>query len=262
MTLKSLEDFDKEIAAKRARLEKDHALAHALPTVGVTVAWTGENGWDEQGKPRPPISKTIALAPHIIHSPFRGAEHVAFRAPDSMVGEGGEHVSSTYRTEFVHKYLRALLDTCAPHMIDTVAIKGHYASNVPETFDYAAHRDYSDAEERARGLYEVEVSTGAGFTSAKLQFYIRTEKTGTVQVSFDLSRDFQVWRIMPRAVRRSADVERSLVRRWDLPSTGACHHWRRGGADTAWVDGASVPQSYTVEWLYDTREALEHDLGL
>lgn len=138
--MKTIEQFEVEVAAKRARLEKDLALIKVLPTVGKTVTWTGENGWDEKGQLNPPIEKTIEVCPRLVHSPFRGAEHVAYRVPDSIAGDQGENLSSKYRVEFARRYWRALLDTYEPYLIDIVAIKGRYASLVPESYDWKKTR--------------------------------------------------------------------------------------------------------------------------
>lgn len=259
MTLKSLEQFEKETAAKRAELERHLALAHKLPTNGVMVTWTGEGGWEKDGNTRKPdIERSIELFPYIIHSPFRGAQHVAFKAPDTLTGEGGEHVSSQHRTAFVHRYLQTLLKACEPFMVETLAVRGTYASLVPETFNYKAHKDYSDAAELARGLYEVEVSEH----SAKVSWYINTSATGPMQISFDLwGGSFGCYRLHARGIR-SSDYERSTVARWEFPScdeVGAVHVFKRANT-TRTTHG--VPDGYTMEWLFDSTDAMLTAIGV
>lgn len=269
MTLKSLDQFDKEIAAKRARLEKEIALAHALPTVGKTVTWIGENGWEKDGNTRKPdVEHTIDLAPYIIHSPFRGAEHVAFRAPDSLAGDKGEHVSSKHRPDFVRRYLLALLDACEPHMIDTVAIQGRYCSNVPETFDWMADKDYKDACEVSRGLFELETYYHAGphrgCSGAKLLWYIRTDATGPCKISFDLHGGFGTYKAFPRPCMTS-DHPNAGPAFWTFPKPsdiGAVHLWRRASGEDCYSGGSRVPWGYTCQWLYATRDKLETFLNL
>lgn len=259
--MNSLEEFDRDNAAKRTKLAAQLELAHKLPTNGVLVTWTGENGWESDGNTRKPdIERTIDVAPWIIHDSFRGAAHVAYKAPDSL-GERGEHVSSKHRSEFVRKYLRAVLDTYEPHMIDTVAVKGTYASHMPESFDWESHRDYADGREVSRGLYEVEVSSGSGYSSAKLSFYARTGATGPVQVSFDLHQDFQTHRLQARA-HYDNDRENAVPARWSfstLADIGAVHLWKRGNGDR---NRHGQPSGYTMEWLFDTREAMQAAIGL
>lgn len=264
MALKSLEDFDKEIASKRARLEKDHALAHALPTVGKTITWMGENGWEPDGRTRKPdVERTIELVPWLIHAPFRGCEHVAFRAPDSLGGDKGEHVCSPHRAAFARKYLRAVLDAFEPHLIDTVAVRGGiYASLVPESFAWGEHKDYKDGHEMSRGLFEVQVTRAVGqyrYSSAALSFYTRTETTGPVRITFNLDTGGQLttYKLMPRPKYSSRNPsENARPIGWETPNyadTDAVFVFRRRGGDE---------YSYTCEWLYDSREALETALGL
>lgn len=264
MTLKSLEEFDKEIAAKRKRLEKDHAVAHALPTNGKILTWIGEGGFESDGNTRKPdVERTIEIVPHIVHSPFRGCEHVAFRAPYSTHGDGGEHVSSQHRTVFGRKYLRAVLDAFEPYLIDTVAVRGTYASYVPESFDWGNDKDYKDAIEVSRGLFEVEASMGTGqnhYTTARLSFYTRIESVGPVKVSFDLEgrgSQFMTYKLMPTPRYKTREPrENSRPIAWNVPTgTGAVHLWRR-------ADGGGEGYSYSCLWLYDSRDALETALGL
>lgn len=260
--MNSLEEFDRKNAAARAKLERELKLAHQLPTGGVTVTWIGEDGWKSDGNTRKPdIERTIDVAPWIIHDSFRGAAHVAYKAPDSLAGGKGEHVSSKHRSEFVRKYLRAVLDTYAPYVIDTVAVKGAYASYMPETFDWESHKDYADGREVNRGLYEIEASQGNGYSSAKLSFYARTDATGPVQVSFDLHQDFQTHRMQARA-HYDNDMHNAVPVRWSFPTLsdiGAVCVWKRSNGDR---NRHGQPSGYTMEWLFDTREAMETAIGL
>ena len=260
--MKTLEQFDKEIAAKRKRLEKDHALVHALPTTGKSITWTGEGGWDGNTR-KPDVTRTIELAPWLVHSPFRGAEQVTFRAPDSLPGDQGEHVSSPHRAEFVRRYFLAVLDAFEPYIINTVAIKGRYASYVPESYDWENDRNYKDAVAIERGLFQLEKSISYGqnsYQTSKLEFYVCTDAIGPLQVSFDIS-DFPTHKAAPRPRRRTDNPESGIVS-WDVPlpsSIGAAHVWRRGGADRS---SGGAPWSYTLEWLFDSREALLTLLGV
>lgn len=257
--MQTLEAFDREIAAKRARLEKDHAVAHALPTA--TIEWIGENGWDSKGAPRDPVTRTLALEPWIIHSSFRGAEHVAYKAPDSVAGDRGEHVSSKYRKEFVHKYLRALLDTYSPFVIDTRAIKGRYTSFVPESFDYKVHKNYADAEELARGCFVVRVDVGSGYRNADLEFYVRIQNVGPAKISFGLGDSFAYHSLRPVAAYDNVCTNAAVVR-WHLPRTaelGAEYRFARPGAD---LNSHGQPSSYSLEWLFSSREIVESAIGV
>lgn len=262
--MKSLEEFDKENEAKRARLLKDHAVAHALPTTGVVVAWTGEGGWESDGNTRKPdVEKSVGISPWIIHSPFRGAEHVAYKAPDgSKFDGGGEHVSSPHRKEFVRKYFAALLDTYAPCMLDMLAVKDpkRYASHVPSSFDYKAHRDYTNANEIARGLYEITVSTGKGYSSASLAFYVNVDGVGPVKISFTLDRDFPVWKLLPRAHYRGS-YDNAEPDSWTFPplsQTGAVNMWKRSNCDR---NQYGQPSGWTLEHLFATRADMERALA-
>lgn len=250
---KTLEQFEKEVAEKRERLLKDLALAKTLPTNGITVTWTGENGFEKDGNTRKPdAEKTVELTPHIIHSPFRGHEHVAFAVPDS------EYAYSPHRKTFATKYLTALLDACEPHIIDTIAVRGHYASLMPANYDYKANRDYSDAVEVARGRYELQASNGRGFSSVELSFYIHTPECGTVEISINLERDFQRYNLLARA--RTDNLGIALD--WSFPSladVGAVHMFKRANADR---NEHGVCTGYTLEWLYDSREKMAAAIGL
>jgi len=262
--MNSIEQFERDVEAKRARLLKDLALAKAALPAPVTVTWVGENGWDNVGKPNPPIEKSVDVAPWIIHSPFRGAEHIAFKAPDSCAGAHGEHVTSEYREGFVRKYFLAVLDAFEPYIMDTVAIKGTYSSYVPESFDWAASRDYKDARILARGLFEVTTTIGEGYRSAELAFYVRHPTAGPCKISFDLGRSsferypFKTDHLTPRPIyqgRRHGDDTR-VPACWDFPElrdVGAAHLSYRGNTER---NSHGVPSGYTLEWLFASRESL------
>jgi len=255
--MRTLEEFDREVAAKRARLEKDHALARALPTAGRTVTWLGENGWQADGRTRnPDIERSTEIAPWIIHSPFRGAERIAFRAPDSLAGDKGEHVSSQYRTTFVRKYLLAVLDAFEPYMINTVAIRGHYASYVPESFDWKKDKDYKDANEISRGLFVVNTAQNVGpqahYSKAELEFYARLESGQVVNVSFDIGHSFSAYKLMPQP-RYESQAHNARPRGWYVSTdTGAVNVFRRSGGDD---------YGYSCEWLFKSRADMERAIG-
>jgi hypothetical protein len=258
MSLQSIEDFEKEIAAKRELLRKQHNMLRLLPTTGKTVTWIGEGGWEKDGNTRKPdVERTIDIAPHIIHSKFRDAEHFAYKAPDSVAGETGEHVSSKHRPEFVRKYFLAVLDAYAPFMQDIVALRGTYASYVPDSWDWQKSRDYQDAEEVARGRFEVKATLAKGFTNCELSFYVVLPEIGPAQISFDLmkygysSAAFETHKLMAQP-HYTSNSERATVDQWSYPAKydiGAEEMLRRS------TDGSSHrPQGMTLEWLFATRE--------
>lgn len=275
-TIKSLEELDREHAAKRARLERDHALASALPTGATVVEWTGEAGWDHEGTSLPPVAKSVPLFPYIIHSrtAYKEAEHVAFKAPDGGTGDlHSEHVSSKYRRpEFTRKYLRALLDACAPCMIETVAVRcneqarSKYSGFFAADFDYKANTegDYEHADETARGLFVIEVSrhTGQhGYSTAELSFHISQPER--CKVSFDLSRDSWPTHGLAPVPRYTSFDSNAGVADWSFPSpreVGAVEMFKRASADR--YDRSQAPYGYTLQYLIPDRETLDKLLGL
>lgn len=262
---KSLEEFDRETAAKRAELERQLELVKALPTTGRRVTWVGENGWDENGQAREPIEKSIELVPWIVHGRFRGADHIVFRPPAGGAGtgsgEGGEHVSSPYRGEFARRYLAVIVEALEGYVIPTVAIRSaHYASYVWDGYDYRADRDYADARETARGgaVVRVQNHTGEhGFTSAKLEFYIiqfAQPRAHVTKVDVELGSHSGLpfpYRLMPQA-RRSSDHRLAEVASWVIPGkdqVGAVEMFRRSSADR---NSHGCARGYTVEYLFPT----------
>jgi len=249
--METIEEFDRKNAAKRAKLERDLTNARLLPTFGKRISWIGENGWDEKGQPREPISKSVELVPWIMHdsTAYKAAEHVAFSFGDS------EHVSSKYRGDYCRKYLAALLDASEESMLDTVAVKGHYAGYFPETFDYQANRNYSDAVEVSRGLYVVKVGSATGshsYNSASLEWYI--SQPVPYKVSIDLGRDLFPYKLAPRprfTTSRTQAFGRDIApQSWGVPPEGgdAVHRFKRLGTDRLSCD---------VEYLFDCRETME-----
>jgi len=273
--IKSLEELDREHTAKRARLERDHKLAATLPTLGTMVEWTGENGWDNKGASLPPVAKSVQLFPYLIHSrtAYKEAEHVAFRAPDGNTADPhSEHVSSKHRPEFTRKYLRALLDACAPHMLETVAVRcnaqarSKYAGFFAADFDYKAKTggSYEHADETARGLFVLEISrhTGEhGYSTAELEFYVSQPER--CKVSFDLSRDgWPTHRLAP-VPRYTSDAHNAGVASWSFHQpgeVGAVELFKRASADS--YSGGNAPRGYTVQYLIPDRETLDALLGL
>ena len=247
--IESLEQFDKAMEQKRAKLARNISNAKLLPTAGQRITWIGENGWDNEGKPRDPVSKSIEIVPWIMHdsTAYNAAEHVAYNFGD------GEHVSSKYRADYCRKYLTALLDACEPVMLETVATRGTYASYFPSTFDYAANRNYKDAIETARGLYEVDITVGVGhngFSSAALSFYV--SQPVPYKVSIDLSRESFPHKLAPRpryTTGRSEAFGRDVApATWDMPDkAGASEVFKRRGPDG---------YSYTIQYLFATRALL------
>lgn len=263
MSIKSLEQFEQETEAKRQRLLKDIELVAKLPTTGKVVNWTGEGGFEQDGNTRKPdVEKSLELLPSLVHSPFRGHEHVAFSFPDGYQ-EPGEYQYSKHRKEFVRGYLLAILDACEPYMVETVAVRGTYASLMPADFDYKSHRDYKDATEVSRGLFELESSQGEGYTSLKLSFYFHTEEAGTVEVSINLDKEAHSYKLVARGHRAGyGDNRNAQIESWSFPSladTGAVNLFKRANA-TRTCHG--VPTGYTLEWLFDSREKMLAILGL
>lgn len=247
MTIQTLEEFDQEQTKKRARLVADLALVATLPTHGVTVNWTGEGGFEEYGNTRKTdVARSIALQPFLIHQGIHGARWVSFRFPDSL--SSGEHVSSAHRGEFVRRYLSALLDACE-QIIDTVAIRGTYASYVPATFDYTSDSDHKDAKEAHRGRYVIIAETGDRYSAAELQWYIDTAKTGPVRIDIDLN-GFPTYKLSPNISMDNFGRVKSV----NFPTTdkvGAAALIKRSS------DG-----HHRAEWLFGSREAMETALGL
>jgi hypothetical protein len=133
--MKSLEDFERETAEKRARLLKDLELAKSLPVP--VCEWIGEGGFEPDGNTRKPDeAKRMEIRPYIIHAPFRGAEHVAYKLPS--YGEAGEYQHSKHRPAFRDAFMGALLDAYAPSLIEVVALKGTYASMEHTRWDWKA----------------------------------------------------------------------------------------------------------------------------
>lgn len=257
--MQTIEQFEAEIAKKRERLLKDIDLVKALPTQGQAVTWIGEGGFEQGGNTRKPdITRTVDLLPYIVHSPFRGHEHVAFQVPNDKTGE---YQYSKHRKEFASKYLLALLDACEPYIIDTVAVRGTYASLMPSDYDYKANRDYKDAVEVSRGKFEVQISTGTGYTSASLVFYIHTQDAGTVQVSVSVDKDFATYKLLPRA-HYSGDHHNAVIASWSFPNlsdVGAVNVFKRSNVDR---NSYGQPSGYTLEWLFDSREKMLVAIGL
>jgi hypothetical protein len=243
--MQTLEQFERDIAAKRERLLRDLAIVERLPTTGRTFTWTGDGGYESDGMTKkPPAEKSLQLVPWIIHAPFRGCEHVAYRVPLDAERTYGE-----YHRRMSEGYLRAVCDSfVAKSVIDILALKGTYHSYVPETFDWAASRDYKDAEEVNRGQCVVRVNTGVGahgFTSTRLEFYVHIEGIGPCEIALEMPTAHL---LVPRpVVERYSHGAPSTVARWDLPPSAglSLHQWRRGS-------GEHRKLSFGVEYLFET----------
>jgi len=268
MTLKSLEEFDRDNAAQRARLEKEHAMVRQLPTHGKIIDWTGEGGWEKDGNTRkPPVQRSIDVVPCIVHSPFRGAEHMAYKAPDSLAK--GEHISSEYRAEFVRRYFMAVLEAYRPFRVDTLAIKGRYASMVRDGWDWENNEDHKDDTVLARGEFVVDVSVAVGehsYSTAELEFYAVVPELGPLMVSFALTdygygyhrsafdcRKLYPWPQYEKSRGHHRDDAR--IRSWTSAEVsairGAQHKFQRSG------DGSGqTAKNWHVEWLFADEETL------
>lgn len=271
MNIKSLEEFDRETAAKRAELARALDLTSGLPTVGKFVEWIGENGWDEKGAPREPIAKRQELKPHILHGPcaYKEAEHVAFSFGDGGKHDGGgEPTGSEYRSAYVRAYLTALLDACEPFMLDVVAWRGQYAGYFHEGFDPSESKrlrpgDYDKAIARGRYLLDVDTHTGEhSYQSASLEFYI--SRPVPYKVSIDLARgSLYPWKLaaQPRyATQRGRYAENVRPDSWSFPHVPtAANVFKRASADGGYGSGA---RGYRLDYLFEKREYIEEALGL
>lgn len=270
MILSALDEFDRHVAARRLRLEKDLTLVRALPTTGVMVEWIGENGWDSQGKDREPVAKSIELCPHLVYGPtaYRAAEHVGFEAPTPGIRSKGEHVSSKYRAEFARNYLLALLNACEPRMVETVAVHepGSYAGFFPAEFDYRTKTgsSYTNGVESARGYFVVRVGVHTGqssYRTAELEFYVSQPEV--CKVSFALRDNLFPQKLEPCPRYRYASGPHNCTpASWNFTSAsqvGAVEIYKRASAD--W-NRHGVSMGYDVEYLLPTRAALLAAIGI
>jgi hypothetical protein len=249
MIIKSMEELEREQTKQREELMKHLAIVQQLPTNGMRVYWESTVEM-----------RSIELLPWIIHSPFRGAEHVTYKIPCSYDKDGEENYH--YRKNMARAYITALVDAYKPVMIDTLAIKGQYASYVPETFDYKASRDYKDAVIVAKGEYVLIASRYIGehsYAQLELEFYVQLPNIGPTKIKLDMSDYNPPYQLMPIPVGIRTYGENgpvSSVDRWDVPNDGAArtiHRWLR-------TDGNS--RSKRIEWLFQHDKALRETLGL
>lgn len=257
----AMEQLEREFAAKRAKLERELALAAKLPTNGRSIHWIGENGWDEKGAPRNPIGKECELLPWIFHSPtaYETAQHVAYKAPDShpWTNGTGEHTSSKFRADFVKQYIRAVLNAYAPFEVDIIAVKGRYSSHFPAGFEYSQHRDYADAKELARGRCKVTVTTSIRFTSTDLEIYADVPDAGPVKVSISNPPQSHALSARPRGVHSYRNGPVYRVDSWIAPEkpAGCVNVFSRGSGDYS-------NTSRTLEYLFDSVASALTALGI
>ena len=269
MTIQSLEQFDKEAAAKRAELERVLNAAAGLPTVGRFVEWTGENGWDEKGAPREPIAKRQELQPWILHGAcaYKEAEHVAFHFGDGgTFDKGGEPTGSKFRGDYVRAYLRGLLDACEPFMLDVIAWRGTYASYLNETFDpteaLRTARDWKDAKAIARGRYLLSVDTHTGehgYSRAELEFYI--SRPVPYKVSIDLSQALYPWKLAarPRYATSYGAERNACPDSWDFPHVPTAANVFKRASAGGYGRGA---RGYRLDYLFEKVEYVLEALGM
>jgi hypothetical protein len=256
VNLSTLEEFDRSIAKKRARLEKELALVSQLPTRGKVVTWTGASGWDSKGEDLPAVAKSVELVPWIVHSRngHTGAEQMAFKVPNGSTDDlHSEHVSSKYLPEFGRRYIRALLDACEPHLQPIRAVKGRYAAMLPASCNWKAKRGYEEASVVAEGLFQVSVYAGRGIGSQSLSFYIATPEP--IEVSIELPAGRVAHELFPVASYRTQyQGEDAVIERWhdpDAAAVGAAHRFCYSG------DGNSPGRSRRINWLFSDRETIE-----
>jgi hypothetical protein len=235
--MQSIEQFETEVATKRARLERDLALAKVLPTAGRSIDWVGVGEWEESERKKG-VSKTLQILPYIVHAPFRGAEHVAFKVPAESEGGESPHYGSdakAYET-FRQLYFADIIAACKDHLLPIVALEGRYKSHQRAGWDYKTNRDYADAKEVAHGLFALNLSRGVGkygFGRNELEFFISTS-LGPVKISMEVTAPKNV-DAHPQNCRYEGRDERiASVGSWfATPATtcGAVHLLRYGSGD-------------------------------
>ena len=249
--MKSLAQFEAEVNAERAKLTAKLDLVKLLPKA--VLRWIGEGGFAPDGNTRlPDVGRSIEIIPWIVHDKFRGSEHVTYNVPDSY--QGGEHLSSVHRQKFERDYIKAVLDVYEPYMQDVIAIKGRYASYVPESWDWENDRDYKDAAAIARGLFEVGMTVGAGYTNSDLTFYAMI---GDKSVKVSIKVPF-VGKLAPSPRRNQS----AAITNWVFPETSkveAENVFKRASVDR---NSHGQPSGYELEWLFSSREILERQLNL
>ena len=246
----ALERLETEYAAKRADIERAMALAARLPTHGLVFRWIGDGGYIGNDK-QPDKEKTAPLDPYIFHSPFRDAQHVAYKAPDEYP------TYSALARKMERHYVLALCEAYKGRLIDILALKGTYASNVHSKWNWQESRDYKDAAIVAVGRCEVQIDASVEHSgSAKLGFYVdlgTPEAPEVVRVSAQVP---YTHRLAPRPDNIQRYGNHGPVARvggWTVPENRAVKVWKRGHYN-------STNKSCTLEYLYDSVDAALTDL--
>jgi len=243
--VKTIQDLERELEQKRAKLLQDIALAKLLPTTGRTFTWLGDGGYVGNDK-QPDKEKSVPLDPWLFYDSFRGAQHVGYRAPDEYPNYGD--LASRMRRD----YVRAVHDAFAPYLVDINALKGTYATHTRANWDWQAHRDYSDAHIVATGRVVLTVNASVEHSgSASLKFYAAVPDAGTVEVSLDMPESHKL-SPRPHGCKRCCDEIRA-VDTWQLPPNKAANTWKRGSGDHRKLN-------CTVEYLYSSLGALLADV--
>lgn len=218
-TSPALEALKAKHTAEIAKFEKEQALAVQLPTFGKSITWNGEHG-----------EHTFEIAPWLFHGAFMGAEHVAYKVPDIHAVRPYESNYGDAYKRLQRDYVRALVECYRNSLGEWTAVKGTYASMVPQCFDWPNHRDYENAQPFADGAALISVDIGSGYTSAKLEFL--SMEPQPVRITIDVPVPYAIAPHIGAAVRdRDGEIRR--VERWDLPPMpdGGVHRFSYGGGD-------------------------------
>ena len=253
--MNALELLEQEYLQKRSKLEKQLIISNLLPTNNKTIAWMGEDGWDSQGNAKPPVEKTCPILPYLFHDPtvYAKAVHIAYKAPDDFkwTNGKGESSSSKFRTEFVNKYVLAVVDIYRAYMIQIVAVKGSkYSGTFPTKFDFTTVREYEDAKEIAYGDAEIYTTAGMGehsFISGTFSFYVEIKGIGTMKVDVEAPGMSRLAPVAHGISRYGEQGPVSSVQSWSAPKLPrrTTHISTYGGGDTG-------NRSKSMRYLFDT----------
>ena len=240
--MKTLAEFDADMAAQRAEFLHKQELVRLLPT---TLA---------------------SIAPYIVHgkTAYKYADHIAYRMPS--LAWNVEIAGDRSAVDRIRKldYFRALLDACAPYVQEIQAVKSaSFLSFFPAKFDWETLRDYRESEATASGEYLI---THSDYRSAELYFYIQGDTFPLTRISIDVSS------IAPEARKLSARGRyvndkfgngTRVPASWTFPNLfdvwGAQYCAKRASADR---NSYGVPSSYTMEWLIADRACMLAALGV
>jgi len=263
--MNALEELEKEYLAKKAKIEKQMVIASLLPTNDKIITWIGEDGWDKEGKPKPPVEKTCSLLPYLFHDPtaYKVAQHIAYKAPDGMKWNNGqgESTSSKYRDAFVKQYVLAVIDAFRPFVIQTVAVKGkRYTGHFPTKFDFTKIRDYEDAKELNYGDCEIYTTAGRGehsFISGTFSFYVDIEGIGLMKVDVETPGMFKLAPVAHGVSQYGGNGPVSSVQSWSSPTT-----LRKPTNIFSYGGGDNSNRSHSYKYLFNTMDDALVSLGV